>query len=101
MQELAQELDQREFFPHPKAIEPINDTQLGALEGMLGVGAIIVDLYLVDISVGRGILEGDDRCLWTEDGKRITVSTGGGALVATISNHPDPLYTSLKAEKGL
>ena len=101
MQESAQELNQRELFPHPKKIEPVNDTQLGALARMLGLGCIAVDFHAIDPTAGRGVLNGRDRCLWTEDGNRITVSTGGGALFATISNQPDPLYARLKAGKGL
>jgi len=101
MQESAQELSQHEFFPHPKEIEPVNKSQLDALAHMLGLGAILVDFTKIDPRVGRGVLEGQDRCLWTTEGKRVTVAAGGGAVLASLSDAPDPLYARLKAEKGL
>lgn len=96
-----EDLNQREVFPHPTKIEPVNETQLQTLGRMLGVGAIVVDLYLVDNTVGRGVLKGNDRCLWTEDGKRITIQSDPNSFMASISWSVDPLYARLKAGKGL
>jgi len=96
-----EDLNQREFFPHPSAIEPVSEYQLSTLARILGLGVIAVDFHKVDPTVGRGVLHGQDRCLWTTEGKRITVQTGGGTTITSLSSSPDPLYASLKAGKGL
>ena len=76
--------------------EPVTKKQVDIIAKIIGLGAIIVELDKVDYSVGRGILEGNDRCLWTVDGKRITIEAGSGALIVSQSTEVDPLYTSLE-----
>lgn len=71
-------------------IEPVDQKQLDALLRVLGpLGAMISGLNLADLSRGRGILGPHKHCLWTEDGRRITVSVEGGVIVST-AKEPDP-----------
>lgn len=53
----------------------------------------------VDYEVGHGILEGNDRCLWTKEGLRTTctILSDGGYMVSQ-SKEPDPEYFELKKE---
>lgn len=71
--------------------EQVTVTQVVALVKTLGLGAMICDFAKVDYTRGRGILEGDDRCLWTTDGKRITISlTSDGGMITSQTREPDP-----------
>jgi hypothetical protein len=48
------------------------------------VAALVVGLGDVDLGRGRGVLGGNDRCLWRKDGRRIDVSvTGDGSVIAS------------------
>lgn len=73
-------------------IEPVTEDQLVSLGRCMSPAArIVACLGEVDISKGRGVLEGLNRCLWTKDNRRITISivpTGG--LIASVSKEPDP-----------
>jgi hypothetical protein len=73
-------------------IEPVTRKQLDHLILALGlIGSMLCDLHDADLSRGRGILKGNDRCLWTKDGRRITISLGpGGEFIASCGNEPDP-----------
>lgn len=78
--------------------EPVTQAQVDALIRASGghIPAMISGLYEVDLSRGRGVLEGSDRCLWTHDGRRITVSllTGGGVIVS-LAQQPDEALGSI------
>lgn len=73
--------------------EPVTAAQVTALRQAIGgnIAAMICGLNEVDLSMGRGILEGSSRCLWTTKGHRITIDlvTGGGCI-ASKSRTPDP-----------
>ena len=74
------------------SIEPVTEKQLDHLIRAVGhIGSMICDLHEADLSRGRGVLKGLDRCLWTKDGRRITISLGDhGELFASCGNEPDP-----------
>lgn len=74
-------------------IEPVTQKQLDSLiraEGHLA--ASIVGLYQIDLSKGRGVLEGDDRCLWTHDRCRVTIAAprNGAGFMLSLAKDPDP-----------
>lgn len=81
-------------------IEPVTRAQVDALASALGghIPAMIARLHEVDLSRGRGVLEGHDRCLWTKDGRRITVSVSlyEGSVIASCGHEPDPEAPSPK-----
>lgn len=71
-------------------IEPVTQDQIYALARCIGpMGSMVSDLGNVDLSRGRGVLGPHKHCLWTEDGRRITVSVEGGVIVST-AKEPDP-----------
>ena len=71
-------------------IEPVTQEQVDKLARALGrLQAGILELHNVDIAKGRGVLTGNDRCLWTKDGRRITVCIDHG-VICTIGKEPDP-----------
>ena len=77
--------------------ERVLKVQVEALKLLIGIGAAIIDWDNIDYDIGRGILEGDDRCLWTKDGDRITIEiTRDGGLLVSRANGPDPVYFDLK-----
>ena len=52
----------------------------------------VLGLVDVDASKGAGKLGNDRRCIWTQDGHRITIGMGSGVLVASVSKEVDPLH---------
>lgn len=55
------------------------------------LGAMVARLGDVDVKRGRGVLEGNDRCLWTTDGCRITISLASdGGLCVGCNKDTDP-----------
>jgi hypothetical protein len=62
--------------------ESFTIAQLNALKRLLGgMQSLILRLDDVDITKGRGILAGYDRCVWTFDGCRITIGLIHGGMV--------------------
>ena len=43
-------------------------------------------------SFGAGKVDANTKAVWTEDGRRITVSMGGGVFILSQSKEPDPIY---------
>lgn len=78
-------------LPKPTAIEPVTKAQMQALARALGgaIPAMIARLGDADLSVGRGVLPNGDRCLWTKDGRRITVSASHGTFIAAVTRDLD------------
>lgn len=71
-------------------IEPVTKEQVEALVNAVGpIAAMISGLYKVDLSRGRGVLKKYKHCLWTDDGRRITVNVDGG-IVASTAKEQDP-----------
>ncbi|KKN63233.1 hypothetical protein LCGC14_0504230, partial [marine sediment metagenome] len=56
---------------------------------------ILMNFNEVDYNFGRGVLKGNDRCMWLTDGRRITIMLGITRSVS-ISNEPDPYYMEIK-----
>lgn len=78
-------------------IEKVTQEQINAIQRAAGMGAMIVDFHNVDLDAGRGVLDGNNRCVWTKDGKRITVAipqTGG--FIVSQGKNPDPEYPNKK-----
>lgn len=73
-------------------IEPVTRDQLKSLMRALEpLQSIILQLGAVDLAKGRGVLEGNSRCLWTKDGRRITLTpTSDGGFVGSCGRTPDP-----------
>ncbi len=72
--------------------EPVTQKQVDDLMRDIGrVGSMICDLDQVDLTKGRGVLEGFNRCLWTKDGRRISISLGpDGTCIASCGKDVDP-----------
>jgi hypothetical protein len=92
-------------FDTIKSVEPVTQKQVDSLHRVLGLGALVCKLSEVDLNAGRGVLEGNNRCLWTKDGHRITVTLcSDGGVIASVSKDPDPIFLTLgvnKKNKGL
>lgn len=76
-------------------IEPVSEEQFAYLCNAVarahgGAGMIVCGLLEADLTKGRGILEGNTRCLWTRDGRRITIGFSNGSLTVSASKTPDP-----------
>jgi len=72
--------------------EPVTQKAVDHLIRAVGpVAAMICELHNVDLTKGRGVLQGSDRCMWTKGRRRITVCLpSDGGLVASIGKEPDP-----------
>lgn len=75
-----------------KKLEPVTQAQLKSLMRAIGpLHSTILELGQADLSKGRGVLEGNSRCLWTKDGRRITLTpTSDGGFVGSCGKTPDP-----------
>jgi hypothetical protein len=75
-------------------IESIEQTQLDALiKAVTPMSAWIGGLLDVDVAYGRGVLDDSGRhhCLWTKEGKRVSVSIDlHGAIIISQSKEVDP-----------
>lgn len=70
--------------------EAVTKKQVEHLARFLGIGAMLIDFDKIDYSMGRGILEGSNRCLWTKAGQRITISlSSDGGVIAGQAKEPD------------
>ena len=75
-------------------IESITKENIEGLIRCVGrVSAMISGLDNVDLKKGRGILDESNstHCLWTKEGKRITVdiSKSAGSVMVSLSNNID------------
>lgn len=72
--------------------EPLSQFQVTAIRRLLGFGAnIIIDFNSIDYTKGRGVLGGQNRCMWTKKGQRITIDVASdGGLIAWQSKEVDP-----------
>lgn len=76
--------------------EPVTKEQVAAMQRSIErahgrVGAMLTGLWEVDLTKGRGILEGNTRCLWTQDGRRITIALpADGGLIVSCGKARDP-----------
>lgn len=72
--------------------EAFTPAHLRALKQKLSPTAqLVARLNKVDMKCGRGILDGDVRCVWDNKGHRITINpVEGGGVVLTHSREPDP-----------
>ena len=77
--------------------EPVTKEQVAIIQRMAGIGAILID-WDIDYEIGRGVLMGLNRCLWSRDGRRITIDVGGGAFILSQADEPDPVYFQLKSQ---
>ena len=76
--------------------EPVTKEMLNALVSAVGgvIPAMVCGLGDVDLSRGRGVLgeHGREHCLWTTEGKRITVTVcSDGGVIASLAKeiHPE------------
>jgi len=78
--------------------QPLTAKMVSALRSLAGLGGMVFD-WDIDYEVGQGILQGQDRCLWTKKGLRTTceVMRDGGYIVSQ-SKDPDPVYFELKQD---
>ncbi len=61
-----------------------------------GMGAMVID-WNIDYTVGAGIIGPREKCLWSQDGKRIScVLLQGGGWIISQSKEPDPVYATLE-----
>lgn len=72
--------------------EPVGWNDIYHLGRMLSpVAKQMIDLNKLDLSLGRGVGKGNDRCLWMTDGRRIEIIVGqGGELIVSKTKEPDP-----------
>jgi len=79
-------------LPTPTKYEELAKDQVRMiLEQFPGPQTLILGLHDLDPTLGAGIIDNSTKCLWTRDGRRITISFGGGALTASCTKEKDPL----------
>jgi len=78
---------------HVLKMEPFTMAMLkGLLNSMSPVSATMCGLNNVDMKRGRGVLDesGTRHCLWTNDGRRITVTVGAhGDVIVSLAKDAD------------
>jgi len=86
-------------FPDPPATQfepikstgPITDDQLEMIARSLGpIQSMMLHIGDVDIQAGAGIINDHCKCLWTKDGRRITLGVQYGGFVGSITDQSDP-----------
>lgn len=81
------------LFENPVRFEELPDNILAAIKSSVtGISAVIVGVDKIDQDAGAGVFEGGGKCVWTTDGKRITINFGGGAGLIACSRYVDPLH---------
>lgn len=87
----------------PKLIEPVSLGMVGSLLSMLTpIQRYVLNLSEneIDITIGRGVFDKHQHCLWTTKGKRITVTvTTDMGLIVSVSASIDPIYKELAKKK--
>ena len=79
--------------------EPLTKAQVKALISMTGFGAMIIDWNDIDYDIGRGVKDGNDRCIWNKDGRRIDITiTDDGGCIVSQTKEPDPDYHKIREE---
>ena len=73
-------------------IEPLDKKTIAMIARTLGnIPAMICNLHEADVSRGCAQIGPREKCLWTKDGKRISIATTvDGGLIASCSKEPDP-----------
>jgi hypothetical protein len=80
-----------ETFRPIASTEPIDRQTLSMIAGFLGpMQAAMLGLGMVDLAAGTGIIDGQTKCLWRTDGRRIEINMERGGVVASVSRGPDP-----------
>jgi hypothetical protein len=88
---MTQAHQQPETLRPVASTEPIDQATLGMIAGFLGpMQAAMLGLGMVDLAAGAGIIDGQTRCLWREDGRRIEIHMEHGGVIASASRGPDP-----------
>lgn len=82
------------FTHEPKALT-LADVQAIA-SGIGWMAAAILGVADIDLAAGRGRISTTCVCVWRRDGRRITVECAA-AIVADVSNDPDPDYPRRQA----
>ena len=74
-----------------KSYETLTDDQLQMIQRAVGsIQTMFLRLNEVDLTKGTGIIDEKTKCLWTKDGKRITLSLSYGAFCGSTSREADP-----------
>jgi hypothetical protein len=76
----------------PERYEPLGKPDVTMIIRSVGPSAaMILGLEKTDLKAGVGILGPSKKCIWLKDGRRVTLSIGGGAMVASATKIADPL----------
>lgn len=75
-----------------QSFEPVTKADVQTIVNVVGnIGAIVAGLNDVDINAGAGKIDKSNKCLWTRDGHRITVTLcSDGGVIASKSKSVDP-----------
>ena len=72
--------------------KPLTAEEVDLVRRTLGpVQCMVLGLGHVDVSFGQARLGPSEKCIWLEDGRRVTISlVEGGGYIASVSTEPDP-----------
>ena len=75
--------------------EPLTQANLDMLaRTMRPLEQMIVRLHDADLSKGAGVLKNNSKCIWTNDGHRITFTLiSGGGFISSLSKEVDPVVS--------
>jgi hypothetical protein len=74
----------------PKSTEPVSKDQIKAItRTMTPIARMVSCIDDADLSKGRGVLDGNDRCLWTKDKRRITIHISPDCMTIACSKDID------------
>lgn len=79
--------------PVPIKYEDLDSTAVAAIHRAFpGIQGMILGITEIDPACGAGVFKTGSKCVWTRDGRRITIwtSTDGG-MGASCSKDRDPL----------
>jgi len=78
-------------FEPIQSFEPLTKLQFGVIKMTVRpIEAMVVGLGDTDISKGAGVIDGQTKCVWRKDRKRITLSHKSDVFIMSVSNDPDP-----------
>lgn len=75
-----------------QSFEPVTQQTVDMIARSLGsIQSMVVHFGDVDVGKGCGVVSSSEKCLWTKDGRRISIAVlPHGGFIASLSKSVDP-----------